>query len=56
MSTFATIGKAKENQSDDFPSGIDESKMEKAFAGLLQEAGNINEDDPRKMAASFRGL
>ena len=28
--------------------------MEKAFEGLLQEAGNINEEDPRQMATLMR--
>lgn len=54
MSTFATIGKAKEPNEDDPLAGIDESKMEKAFEGLLQEAGNINEEDPRQMANLMR--
>ena len=54
MSTFATIGKGKENEGDDPLAGIDESKMEKAFEGLLQEAGNLNEEDPRQMASLMR--
>ncbi len=33
---------------------IDESKMEKAFEGLLREAGNLNEEDPRQMASLMR--
>lgn len=54
MSTFATIGKAKEVSEDDPMAGIDESKMEQAFEGLLKEAENINEEDPRQMANLMR--
>ena len=50
MSTFATIEKPDE----DLFSEIDESKMEKAFEGLLREAGNVNEEDPRQMASLMR--
>lgn len=53
MSTFAVIGKAKE-EGDDPLSGLDESKMEQAFAGIMREAENINEDDPRQMATLMR--
>ncbi len=54
MSTFATIGKAAENNGDDPLAGMDESKMEQAFAGLMREAEHINEDDPRQMAGLMR--
>jgi len=53
MSTFATIGKAKEME-DGIPEGFDEARMEKAFMSLMQEAENVNEDDPRQMAALMR--
>ncbi|MCP3892123.1 MAG: zinc ribbon domain-containing protein [Desulfobulbaceae bacterium] len=53
MSTFATIGKAKE-ESDDPLSGIDESKMEHAFENLMRDAEGMNQDDPRQMAALMR--
>ena len=53
MSTFATIGKAKE-ESDELPPGFDESKMERALGELMQEADKINEDDPRQMAQFMR--
>jgi len=53
MSTFATIGKARE-QSDDPLAGLDETKMEQAFEGLMREAENINEEDPRQMATLMR--
>jgi putative FmdB family regulatory protein len=52
MSTFATIGKA--NEEKDPLADIDEAKMEQAFEGLLREAENINEDDPRQMAGLMR--
>jgi len=53
MSTFATIGKARE-ESDELPSGFDESRMERALGELMQEADKINEDDPRQMAQFMR--
>lgn len=53
LSTFATIGKAKESN-DAFPMEIDESQMERVLAGLASEAENINEDDPRQMANLMR--
>ena len=53
MSTFATIGKAGEKEGDPL-AGMDESKMEEAFAGLMREAENINEEDPRQMAGLMR--
>jgi len=53
MSRFATIGKAKE-EGDDPLAGIDETRMEQAFEGLMREAENINEEDPRQMATLMR--
>jgi len=53
ISTFATIGKAKE-ESDDPLAGFDETKMEHAFESLMKEAENINEDDPKQMATLMR--
>jgi hypothetical protein len=53
ISTFSTIGKAKEKSDDQF-SGLDESKMEHAFESLMREAENINEDDPKQMASLMR--
>lgn len=53
MSTFATIGKAKEDDND-FMADIDESKMERVLTSLAGEAENINEDDPRQMAHLMR--
>ena len=54
MSRFAVIGKAKEEDSDDPLAGLDESKMEQAFEGLMREAEGMNEDDPRQMAQLMR--
>ena len=54
ISTFATIGKAKEEGGDDPLSGLDEAKMERAFESLMREAEHINEDDPKQMAAMMR--
>ena len=53
ISTFATIGKAKE-ESDDMFSGLDESKMEQALQSLMRDAEGINEQDPKQMAALMR--
>jgi len=53
ISTFATIGKAKDESEDPF-AGFDESKMEHAFESLMKEAGSVNEDDPRQMASLMR--
>lgn len=53
ISTFATIGKAKEEGSDPL-AGLDEAKMERALGSLMREAENVNEDDPRQMAALMR--
>lgn len=54
MSTFATIGKAKEEDADDLLAGVDETKMEQAFESLMREAEGMNEDDPRLMAQLMR--
>lgn len=53
ISTFATIGKAKEESDDQF-AGMDESKMERAFESLMREAEHINENDPKQMASLMR--
>jgi len=53
MSTFATIGKASE-ENDDMMAGMDETKMEEAFGSLMQEAEGMNEEDPRQMATLMR--
>ncbi|MDK9709485.1 MAG: zinc ribbon domain-containing protein [Desulforhopalus sp.] len=53
ISTFATIGKAKENETEPL-AGIDETKMERAFESLMREAEHVNEQDPKQMAALMR--
>lgn len=53
MSTFATIGKASE-ENDDMMAGMDETRMEEAFGSLMQEAEGMNEEDPRQMATLMR--
>ena len=53
ISAFATIGKAREEGDDQF-AGLDEAKMEHAFASLMREAEHINENDPRQMASLMR--
>ena len=53
ISTFDTIGKAREESDDQF-AGLDEAKMEHAFTSLMREAEHINEDDPRQMASLMR--
>jgi len=54
MSSFATIGKARERDGDDPLAGLDEAKMEQAMAGLMREAEHLNQDDPRQMANLMR--
>ncbi|MFW8601050.1 zinc ribbon domain-containing protein [Desulfobacterota bacterium M19] len=53
MSTFATIGRAREPDEAGLPD-IDENQMERVLDSLTREAGNINEDDPRQMAVVMR--
>ncbi len=52
MSTFAVTGRAAEE--DDPMAGFDETRMERAFEGLLREAENLNDDDPRQMAGLMK--
>ncbi len=54
LSTFATIGRARAEDDDDQLAGLDETKMEQAFEGLMREAESMNEDDPRQMASLMR--
>jgi putative FmdB family regulatory protein len=54
MSSFAVIGKAEKEDANDPMAGLDESKMEQAFEGLMREAEGMNEDDPRQMANLMR--
>jgi putative FmdB family regulatory protein len=54
LSTFATVGRAKEPGDEELPPGFDESRMEKALGDLAQEAEKIDGDDPRAMAQLMR--
>lgn len=54
LSTFATIGKAKSPEDDAGLAGADEARMQQVFSELMHEAGRINEDDPKQMAALMR--
>lgn len=53
MSTFATIGRAREDEDNTLPD-FDESKMESVLGELASEAEQVNEDDPRHMARLMR--
>jgi putative FmdB family regulatory protein len=53
MSTFATVGRAREDDDNPFP-GLDENKMESVLGELAREAEKVNEDDPRQMARIMR--
>ncbi|MBW2466435.1 MAG: zinc ribbon domain-containing protein [Deltaproteobacteria bacterium] len=54
LSSFATVGKAKEGGEEDLPPGFDESRMEKALGELAREAEQMNEEDPKAMAGLMR--
>jgi len=54
LSTFATVGRAKEPGDEEIPPGFDESRMERALGELAREAENMNEDDPKAMAQLMR--
>lgn len=56
MSTFATIGRAKEPSEDDLLANLDEAKLESAIGELMRESESINEDDPKQMAQLMRKL
>ena len=54
LSTFATVGRAKEPGAEDLPPGFDEARMERALGELAREAESMNEEDPRAMARLMR--
>jgi putative FmdB family regulatory protein len=54
LSSFATVGRATEPGDADLPSGLDESRMERALEELALEAGKTNEEDPKAMARLMR--
>jgi len=55
MSVFAKISQKNEAAAEEMP-GFDESKMEKAMEMLANEAGGIDENDPRQAARLMRKL
>ena len=56
LSSFATVGKAREPGVDEMPPGFDEARMERAFGKLAREAERMNEEDPRAMARLMRSF
>jgi len=56
MSVFAKISPKKEDVDSGDLAGFDEAKMEKAMEMLTQEAGGIDENDPRQAAQLMRKL
>lgn len=54
LSTFATVGRAKEPGNEDLPPGFDESRMERVLGELAHEAEKMNEEDPKAMAQLMR--
>ena len=56
VSLFAiSKGRAEEEESGDFPD-LDESKMERALQMMEQEAGQLDEDDPKQAARLMKRL
>jgi putative FmdB family regulatory protein len=54
LSSFATVGRAKEPHDEGLPPGFDETRMESALGELSREAEKMNEEDPRAMARLMR--
>lgn len=54
LSSFATVGKAKEPGDDSLPPGFDESNMGRALADMAREAETVNQEDPKAMARLMR--
>jgi len=54
LSSFATVGKAKEQDPTDLPPGFDEKKLERVMGELAQEAEKMNDEDPKAMARLMR--
>ncbi len=55
VSKFAVLRGAKEQDDMNMPD-LDESKLEKAMAMIEQEAGGLDEDDPKQAARLMRKL
>jgi len=56
LSSFATVGRAKEPAGEDLPPGFDEARMERALGEMAREAEKLNEEDPRAMARLLRSF
>ena len=56
MSVFARISKGKEVQGDEDMPPMDEARMERAMAMLMNEAEKLDENDPRQAAKLMRKL
>ena len=57
ISRFAISKGRSESQSGDDPmAGLDEAKLERAFAEMAREGEQVSEDDPRQMARMMRKL
>jgi len=57
MSLFSSISGSKDDSGTDAAMpNFDEAKMEKAMTMLADEAGKINEDDPRQAALLMKKL
>lgn len=54
LSSFATLGRAKEPGDEDLPVGFDESRMERALGELARDAEKMTDEDPRAMARLMR--
>lgn len=57
ISRFAiSKGRAEPTQEDGLPAHLDETKMERLFAEMAQQAEGTDEEDPRQAARFLRGL
>jgi hypothetical protein len=54
MSSFVTVGKAKEPGDEDLPACFDASRMESALEELAHEAEKMHEEDPKTIAGLMR--
>lgn len=54
LSSFATVGRAKEPGGEDMLPGFDETRVESALGELAREAEKMNEEDPKAMAHLMR--
>jgi putative FmdB family regulatory protein len=54
-SSFA-VSKGRPEEAPDTPDGVDEDRLERAMASLAEEAGRIDEEDPRAMASLMRRM